>query len=342
MRLGEPQNVQVQIARAEPPDPRRAGRSQLADRDDEDERAPQRKRKIHGLIPLLIILPVCVMLLILAPFYKEAARFSALTGLVLMIVAIAVAYQSFNKKGFEKDMADTPLYMRRIMMVVLQIMYAFRYPRLLACWVILQYFAMIMMIVGGIIFESVNWYAREHPYVPPAPRQVVSVTGDSRLDKLLSDLEEPGKSQAAGDQLAALKPDEHRPKVAAKLAALTAPQTNNFVRKAAIKALGKWATPKEVPDLIRCLEDFGSRSEAAEALRALEPESRPTAEDQLLPLLKRRSGPDSDSCRAAIGVLKDIGTDRSVPDLEDVAKTAMGYLAQPAREALAAIAARKR
>jgi hypothetical protein len=333
MAIGQPDHDRPQLARNESRRGRRASRRQAEDEPDDLPDPRRRRRRIRGLIPLLIILPLCVGLLVFAPFYKEAARFSALTGFVTMIVAIAIPYQSFKKKGFEEDLNRVPFYTRRWTMVFLQIMYAFRYPRLLACWVTLQYFSMVMMIVGGILFESVNWAAKEHPYIPPPPRAVVNVSGNSRLDKLLTDLEDPGKSQAAGDKLAAMAPDEHQAEVAAKLATLTDSQVNNFVRKAAIKALGTWATPKEVPDLVRCFEDFGTRAEAAAALRAV----GPSAERDVLPLLKRR-----DVAREAIGVLEDIGTTVSEPALQELARGTNGFLADPARRALAAITARSK
>ena len=81
-----------------------------------------------------------------------------------MIAAIIFAYKSFKKKGFEEDMANVPMYLRGGgAMIFYQVKYAIQYPRLLACWVILQYFGMALMITAGILFESVNWAAKSIP-----------------------------------------------------------------------------------------------------------------------------------------------------------------------------------
>jgi hypothetical protein len=317
-----------------PPDDRRR-----ADRDDDrpGKRRPSRRpQPIHGLQWLLILGPAGVVLLILAPSFKIAAQVTAGTGLVVMLVGVTMVYRLGKTTGLNEELDAVPAALRGGgALLFYQLKFAVLFPRVLASWVVLELFGMALLLAGGIIFESVNWAAKERPYQPPPATPAVAVTGDAQLDRLLSDLAGPGTAQGAGDQLARMRPDEHRPAVAQKLAQLTT-DPNNFVRKAAIKALGVWATPKEVADLIRCFEDFGSRAEAADALRAV----GPAAEEALLPFLQRRGGRDSDLCRDAIGVLKDIGTPKSVAALQDVAATAMGYLSGPAKEALAAIAAR--
>ncbi len=306
---------------------------EIEDDDDRPRRRPRKPRPIHGLIPLLIFTPVCGVLLILAPFYKIASQMTALAGTVVVIVAIVFVYRRGKAKGLNEELDAVPFYLRGGGSVFFyQVKFAFQFPRVLACWVFLEIFGIAVLVTGGVIFENTNWAAKENPVKAPPPKVVEKVSGDSQLDKLLFDLEDPGKSQGAANKLAGMKPDEHQAEVAARLAKLTTADTNNFVRKAAIKALGVWATPMEVPALVRCFGDFGARSEAAAALRTVGPE----AEDAVLPLLKRR-----EVVQDAIGVLKDIGTQKSVPDLQEIAAT-NGFLADPAREALAAIMARSR
>jgi len=112
-----------------------------------------------------------------------------------------------------------------------------------------SFFGMAVLLTGGIIFENTNWAAKANPYKPPVEKPAENVTGDSQFDRLLADLENPAKAQGAADKLAKMKPDENRARVAAKLAVLTDAGQNNFVRKAAIIALGVWATPQEIPAL---------------------------------------------------------------------------------------------
>jgi hypothetical protein len=166
-------------------------------------------------------------------------------------------------------------------------------------------------------------------------------------------------------RLTTIKPNEQRGDVAQKLAKLTGAE-DPFTRQGAVRALGVWATAKEVPALINTLDhsdvftrrealkvvgrfrderslapvmrgfrDFHTRAEATTALRAL----GDMAEKDVLALMKED---DVFLKQAAIKVLKDIGTNASVPALEAAVATNNIHLRGPAREALTAIAARAR
>jgi hypothetical protein len=205
--------------------------------------------------------------------------------------------------------------------------------------------------------------ARPNPAQPAPPAQV---TGDPALDKALADLKGSNlfACQTALNNLARMQPNEHQPLVAQQLAAL-ATNSNPQTRTALIKALGTWGTANEVPILIQAIEDSNpfTREEALKAVgkfkdeRALEPvlrcfrklgmrepagkalrEMGPMAEKEVLALLQEK---DMLLRNDAIKVLKDIGTQASVPPLEQVAAdNSAVFLRQSAREALAAIAAR--
>ncbi len=241
------------------------------------------------------------------------------------------------------------------------------------------------LMAGGMVLLTVlvglAWVAKQRNMVPPRanvngnpvppnpnePQTTLPprITGDAALDKTLADINSnnPFVRQTALTSLAQMPPNEHRPLVAAKLAVLAdSPDANT--RQAVLPALGTWATPAEVPILIktlndpnpfvreealkvvgpfkderalapvmRCFRNLSTRDPASKALR----EMGPMAEKDVLALLRDR---DVLLRQAAIKVLKDVGTPRSVPALEQAAADA--FLRPSAREALAAIAARNK
>jgi hypothetical protein len=111
-----------------------------------------------------------------------------------------------------------------------------------------------------------------------------------------------------------------------------------FTRREALKVIGRFRDPQIVAALIRCFRDFQTRADADKALR----EVGGIAERDVLALLKES---DVFLRKAAIEVLTDIGTEASVPALKEaVASTNIHHLrlVEPARQALAAIAGRKK
>jgi hypothetical protein len=169
-------------------------------------------------------------------------------------------------------------------------------------------------------------------------------------------------------RLATMQPTKHRAEIAEKLVELTE-NDSPHIRRPAVVALGVWGSANDVPALIkamehddpftrrealkvigrfrdpqtlapviRCFRDFLTRADADTALR----EMGGMAEKDVLALLKEN---DVFLRKAAIEVLTDIGTDASVPALKEaVASTNIHHqrLLEPARQALAAIAARKK
>jgi hypothetical protein len=199
---------------------------------------------------------------------------------------------------------------------------------------------------------------------PPA------VTNDPVLDKALADLDSTDRFviARAAEKLAKMQPDQHRAVVAQKLAAL-ANSSDGFVpRSEVLRALGVWAGTNEVPVLIKCLTDRDpfAFKEACKALgklrdeRAVTPLVRcfqdlfqrdaagkalrdmgPMAEKEVLALLNVKGDFKGDFLHAdVIRLLKDIGTQLSVPKLQAVAASNNAFTSNPAREALQAIAAR--
>jgi hypothetical protein len=203
----------------------------------------------------------------------------------------------------------------------------------------------------------------ENKNKPPPPPP--DVTGDKELDRCLADIS--GKDspavQKAAKRLASMKPDKNRAVVARKLgeSLLTAPV---YDRTSLIRALGVWATPEEVPVLLKLLDDkdintrnevlrvlgkmrdertvkpvvkcfceFSTRYHGEQALKAL----GPMAETEVLALLDQ---PDQEMHIPAIYVLKEIGTEKSLPALQTASREFR--LKGVAEAAITAIKARAR
>ncbi|HEY7313963.1 MAG TPA: HEAT repeat domain-containing protein [Gemmataceae bacterium] len=171
------------------------------------------------------------------------------------------------------------------------------------------------------------------------------VTGDRETDRLLARLggKNGGASQDAATQLAKMQPNQHRSLVAGKLAeALQTAEIHN--RAPLIRALGVWGTAKEVPVLIHFLDDaeINTRHEVLQALgklrdeRAVQPALRclaifettwhaeqalkamgSVAEKGVLEVLRQ---PNKDLWAPAIRILKEIGTEQSIPALEEASQ----------------------
>jgi hypothetical protein len=193
------------------------------------------------------------------------------------------------------------------------------------------------------------------------------VTGEAALDQALVDLEKGDSPvcQAAADKLAKLLPNqEHRALIAQKLAA-RATDTNASTRRSVIQALGVWGTANEVLTLIDCLNDpdFGNRRETLRIIgkfrdeRTLAPVSRcfvesitrtdagqafrdmgSMAERELLTFLQ---SDDVFMRLDVVNILKDIGTQASVPTLQGLLAADNVHTNQAVKDALAAIARRK-
>jgi hypothetical protein len=207
---------------------------------------------------------------------------------------------------------------------------------------------------------------RDNPFKEKTPEPAAKISGDPTLDAALADLESKDRlvAEKAADVLIRIPPNEHQAVVMKKLTEL-AQTTKGFThapivralcawagaddvpvlieiagrkgfddgRKEAVKALGRFRDEKVVKALIPCLKDHFVRGPAEQALRQI----GPFAESEILPLLNLK---DLGLKPVVIKLLKDIGTQQSVPALEAIAATNNIILAPPAREALNAISAR--
>jgi hypothetical protein len=196
------------------------------------------------------------------------------------------------------------------------------------------------------------------------PAEAPKVTGDKALDRLLADLggKDSPAVQKAAKRLAAMKPDKHRPVVAKKIGEVLL-ATEVYNRTEVIRALAVWATLEEIPVFVQLLSDkdintrnevlrvigkfrdertvrpvvgcfveFTTRYHGEQALKDL----GPIAEKEVLALL---NNPDKNLWVPAIRILKEIGTEQSIPELQK-ASTGDITTQYPAKEAIKAIQAR--
>jgi HEAT repeat protein len=199
---------------------------------------------------------------------------------------------------------------------------------------------------------------------------VPRVEGDAFFQEVWADLHsrEQHRRKAALERLANLKPNASRAVVAQELIELTKVE-DVWIRQGAVKALGAWGSKDEVPALQRAMahndvftrkealkvvgrfrdertlegvivgfRDPMTRAEAGQALRDM----GPMAETSVLALIKSLPRDEWMLKKPAIEVLADIGTEKSVPVLTDVATNGHRFAAEPAQKALAAIAKREK
>jgi HEAT repeat protein len=213
------------------------------------------------------------------------------------------------------------------------------------------------------------------PQSRAGPRPVPPIGGDPFFQSVWADLhaDDYFTRKTAVERLATMQPNDQRAKVAPRLVELT-DDPSPFIRGPAIKALGAWGGQDAVPVLMRLLahKDPFTRREALKAIgrfqdpRTLEPviqgfrdnstradagqtlrEMGPMAEPALIAILNEPAGVGNVFLkRDAIDLLADIGTEKSVPALQQVLAShdihEKAHLTAPAQKALAAIDQRKK
>jgi serine/threonine protein kinase len=216
---------------------------------------------------------------------------------------------------------------------------------------------------------------------PAVPAPLPSAEGDVFFQKTLAELDEGNffTRRAALERLATMRPNDQRARVAQKLIELTKKDGDQSMRSLAITALGTWGSADEVPALLAVLDNPGDLSDVwvrkaalkvigrfrdartlpavircfrddphahAEANQALR-EMGPMAEQDVLAIVNE---PANNRIvflkRAAIDVLADIGTEKSVPALRGVLASSdiheSVHLRESAQKALDAIDQRKK
>jgi hypothetical protein len=186
---------------------------------------------------------------------------------------------------------------------------------------------------------------------------------DDDVRQALADLKSPDKRRSAADRLAKGPASEQREKVAKALGTLLKDPDDGMISSAA-KALSIWGTPESVPPLVKILnnsENVFVKSDVMKTLGELKDErgaeaiakqlpfdrgnaSRalqaigPAAESHVIPYLEDRDGGVRGEAAKILGA---IGTQKSVPALEKLAKSGKVFEARDAEKAIKQIESRE-
>jgi hypothetical protein len=192
-----------------------------------------------------------------------------------------------------------------------------------------------------------------------------SIAEEQKIEACLQAMasRDPGRREEGARQLRTLAPTHRRDEVARALGALLF-DGHPQVQMPAILALEKWARAEDIPLLIKAIghPKREIHMEVCKIIgtfkdeRTIKPLMKsfpyadtrlgvmtafrkmgPMVENELIPYLKSQ---ELDLCRDTINVLKDIGTQRSVPALRALASGRNVVLRDASREALSAITAR--
>lgn len=210
--------------------------------------------------------------------------------------------------------------------------------------------------------------------VPPEP--LPRAEDDVFFQKTFAELDDSRffTRKAALERLVTMKPNDQRAKVARKLVELTKNEprfrtlavtalgvwgsedevpallavvedpADVWARKEALKVIGRFKSARALPAVMRCFRDDPSlRAEAGQALR----EMGPMAEQAVLDVLNEPADVRVVFLkRDAIGVLADIGTEKSVPAMRKALTSSdtheAFHLREPAQKAMDAIDKRKK
>jgi hypothetical protein len=377
------------------PADREADRPRRDRDDDEIDRRPRERRRrrlgprepVVGLLPLLIAGPVGLVFVVASPIGMWAAVGALVLGIPLCVAALVVVYRLFKRAGRqdEIDSSTTGLTGGGARFLYVQIAAAFQEPRTFASWVTLEVLSFALFIEGAVLVgihqdrekaadlaaENARRQKEHEANNPQQPRGGQPQPADDEvIDQALADLgsDKPGVAQQAANRLSTIKPNARRAEVAAKLRGLLGSR-EDFERLSAIKALGVWGGPDDVPALLPFLDldKPGTLDAVCEAMGKLKDERAVAPLVRLLgnAFWGRTDGPAQKALRAmgpmaedgllaglseqdvairlhAAEVLKDVGTPKSRPALRKLAMSNDPAVAPTAREALKAINARAR
>jgi len=347
------------------------------------ERKTRRKkadRRIHGLIPCLILVPAGLALGLAAVMDVRIA-FAAVFAALIVGVGAGIALHFLYKREGHSDLTGEQSWAKFFD----QFRLAFVRPRTFAPWFAVEalFIAVMLEALLLLVLPKIGVYPHGKPGAAPVqnapenpqpqggvtpnppPPPDPNVVADRSITEALARLTKPEERERALGDLSRMKPKaDRRTEVAKSIQPLTA-DTNQSIRIEAIRALAVWGDKEHVPLLIEAMdhEDGLTRRAAAIALKQF-------PDERAIPVLVKRmsdsactgesvaaliaigpvvekavlpllSSKDAFAQAAAVHVVKDVGTADSVPALRKIAATKL-YPAGPAEEALKAIAARSK
>jgi hypothetical protein len=204
------------------------------------------------------------------------------------------------------------------------------------------------------------------PKTNPPADQLAPAPDVNTLNTLMAGLQDNRRAKDAARQLARMQPDPMRSREVARLLETVIVSGAHFDKQAAADALGVWGSSDNVPFLIGLLEQktrqdvFLNRHVLVALGRLKDPRGLPAMIDSLknIPyrgeaskalklygagaepeLLKALAGNDWQQQQAICNVLKDVGTARSLPDLDAIAATGHDFVKPLAQAAAAGIRA---
>ena len=252
------------------------------EREEEEEekgRKPRKKKKkkgakksgrdserIRGLIPLILFGPLGIGLAIWAPFSGYGTALSMVLSFPLMICGVFSLNRIYRSTGLLEERirpdADEQIVLGAIM--IDSAFCAFKHPRLLASWAALTYISLLMIIMG-VVGMTVYKRLEEGPGAgQPGPNQPGPPAGppkeseDAILAKALTNLESKDAvtNWGAFDELSKVKPNQRRAEVVGKVRPHLDPK-DTITREKAVRALGVWGGPEDIPTLTKLLDDKG-------------------------------------------------------------------------------------
>ena len=350
----------------------------------EDDEQPRRRGKSpargkgapRGIVAFVLFGPACLVLMAWAPFSGYGTALGMLTGALAMLVAIfGIVSRYFHDPVLTERIGDPNGWDAHTRMIVDCVPAAFAHPRRIGLWVAVEALGFLLLVEAMCTAAFLKTMderpganapgqpAGPGPNQPPAPP---APTNDEVIAKALAGLgsKEPGVEWKALDDLGKVPPNPRRAEVLQKVVPLLDESRDGITRTRAVRVIGVWGGPDEVPVLAAIIEkrDTGIREEAVRAVtRFRDPraipalmtamndydsaqkaliEIGPAVEPHLTPYLGVQA--DFQKQGPALKVLKNVGTAASVSYLQALVRLDDGVRSRAAREALDAIAARAR
>lgn len=344
------------------------------------KRGSRAREPFRGLIPLVLFGPAGLVLAICAPFSSLATALCLVICLPLALLSFVFLWRAYHNEPelVERIREDADERLLGAAIMLDSMFAAFSYPRLIGSWGAITAVSGLMCLMGILGISVFNKLQDGPQQKQPEQKQESAQPGsggtnqpadkkvdeDALIAKALADLDSKQNTLQWGalEQLTKAKPtDKRRAEVVRRLTVLL-DSSDGITRSRAIEALGLWGGPDDALTLIRLLDspDISTRKDAIIAVRRFrDPRAIPSLIRQMADFDEAQQalvdvGPDAEKdllqflgLKAdfrfqgpALKVLKEIGTETSVPYLEVLVKEGDSVRASAAQKALTGIESR--